>query len=379
MTRTSNFYGIGAAALIAAWACGQSAAHAQVGGTEKRLATTSSNAQTGLPQGVNVSVGTDSSSVISVSGHRTWEDGGAGLGSQSFSVKASVPLNKGDSAAAFLTDGNLVNGLSLEFAYSRTLIAGAFPAPDVTKEKAYYLAAQKKCVSVTAPALADKACGFASERGEDPAFSARSLQSFLDPKTIADTAFYTAPLWRWGATGTVGYHSFDVRDPSTFNQQSEQRTDVAASVFLSRIGWTQIGASNGHDAQLNFAGGAEYKNAYAAAKSKTLCRTPPGAAAQECFTGAFGIPDRTETGDAFIDLKLDPPKDEATLGFKGLEVKATYDFEGAGAGVSGAVYLFGDGKGGRTGGLKASYLSDHQTTVKGHNFIIGVFTGLAFP
>ncbi len=380
MSRTKTLRAAGLA-VIAAWACGQTA-HAQTtkDATEQRFSTTSSNAQTGLPSGVNLSVGTDSS-VVSVSGHRTWEDGGNGLGTQSFSVKASIPLNKQDSASGFVTDANQLNGLSLEFSYSRARIAGRLPTPDVTKEKAYYFAAQKKCDAVTAPALADKACGHASDRNEDPAFSARSLQAFLKaPKDIADAAFYLEPLWRWGATGTVGYHSFDFRDPMTFSQQSESRADVAASLFFSQQSWTAIGVvGSDKPAALTLAGGAEYKNAYTDAKSKTLCRPAPATGPQECFTGAFGIPDRTETGDAFVDLKWDPPADKSTLGLKGFEFKTTYDFEGAGATVGAAIYLFGDGAGGRTGGLKVAYLSDHQTSVKGRNFLIGVFTGVPFP
>src|SRR6185437_11434810 len=154
----------GLATLIAAGGF-QMVAHAQTAdATEKRFTTTNSNAQSGLPEGVNLSAGNDSS-VISVSGHHVWEDGGGGIGTQSLSVKASIPLNKADSAAAFLTDGNLLNGFSLEFSYSRTRL-GRLPTPDVAMDKAYYLAAQKKCLAVTAPELADKACGYASERGE---------------------------------------------------------------------------------------------------------------------------------------------------------------------------------------------------------------------
>jgi len=265
---------------------------------------------------------------------------------------ASAPLSKTENQTNVAAAQGFPDSFVFTAKYSGYNLAAALSAPDLTSASAKETIDQV-CADVKAKAkgmsdddLKKLKC---SEDSMDlgvvgkyaPQDLSRAQALFFDP---------SKPDTMWGATGTVGYRSFQYLQTSG-GKLKANRTPVGGSLFLGII--------PPHTLTL-FTGGAEYRRKYKESDSGAIC--PP--ASVQCKTGPVGAPTRNDQKLAYFEVRR-------LMSNHAVSLKTAYDFASHHWSGDLPIYLIKTPTGALAGGVRASW---EQT--KGAQF--GVFVSSAF-
>lgn len=304
--------------------------------------------------GVQLAAGGDATSVT-LTASRSWDASTKeALSFNTASLVVTTPItDKDKKEGAFLTEGGLPKSISLQGSFTLT-ISGNPPSPKTLEERrAQYLAAVKKCQAEAITTAARAKC-------TDMEFSTGPGSEIVD-------AWNETPMWFLGGSAAVGKRNFEYRSISNFQEQETSRTEYAFSAF---------GGLNPGSRPIYLGVGYEYRRQYKAPTSRTLCQSTAGATPQECFTGAFGEPEKNIDSAVFAVARWQWEFDLGR-GAKvplGVSIKAAYDLKDKIFGIGAPVYLFSDSAGLR-GGIRVDW---QDVEKKDERFSFRVFIGTPF-
>ena len=297
---------------------------------------------------------------VSVTVTRSWEATGDALAVKNLAVKFSAPFDKNNGEGNFLTGSGLNASTALEVTYGGLIVRGG-ALPTSERSLSTYTTAEENCHKAEAPALWGDLC-------DKKTFN--EIKKYLSESQradFADEAFLNSPLWLWGISASLGHDEFEHRDLATFAKASTTRTPYGASI--------QGGVVPNHSL-VYLGGGLEFKQEYADAKARTLCRPLPAGSPLECFTASYAGPQSQRTLDVFGVIRAETRQFYVPLG---LEVKAAYDFERQIPGAVASLYAVSDKDKRLRGGLRFAWQADDDDPVTDDdNFTVGVFIGAAF-
>lgn len=185
--------------------------------------------------------------------------------------------------------------------------------------------------------------------------------SFAHMRPLDSGHLDSTPFLILGASGKVGYQTFNYYDGTSLAKKHNAKTPTSASVF--------VGVTANNNIPLMFLARFEYQNAYKDADSKVLC--PDGNSFPvTCVSGAIGSPVRTEKKIISIEARYEGPW---------LEVRPTisYDTVSKVKGFDLPVYFInGTSADGKpipfNAGVDLGWRSDK------HEAVIGLFVGTPF-
>lgn len=298
------------------------------------------------------------------------EDTGDKLGTRTFAIKFSAPLDKDSKEGEYLLGGSPNAGSSAEFVWTEARLLGSLSAPDPVQDRAALTRLRAACE-------ADPPDGYKVATCSEKSFNVLSAAMGMEIPADMDHAFYTAPLFTWRLAGKIGKDTLKYRDPLTFASQSADRTPYRLSASMGLLSSTTLFGREG--GWLYVGAGGERSRQYEAASKRNLCRGLTGGATSECVTASFAAPTRQMTSNAFVETRWSPPRDTKLVSLKGFEARAGYDAEEETFGVGASVYLFGDGKRLPTGGIRFSWRSnDDDPMTKDDNTTVRFFIGAPF-
>lgn len=285
-------------------------------------------------------------------------EGGLVATDQSVEIVLSAPLAKeGDTTIATLD--SLTKGTKLEIGW--TLFQGRVPGYAYDRDDEIMQRARQRCHDRSPPY--EGGCV-----GVDDDF----LATFMTPREreIYENGYADVSLrksWAFGLHGAVGYDEFEYFPfPSLTKEKDEKLSWEAGASFTF---FPQIVPNT--TSSVSF--GADYQQAYEAAKTETACPVSMVPDTVRCATGPLAPP--TETEKLLLSAEVRQPIYDGIGGFiesLGIAPKVEFDALSDDYSVDVPVYVVPDKDGNLTGGFRLGYTSDED------EFIAGIFIGAKF-
>lgn len=161
--------------------------------------------------------------------------------------------------------------------------------------------------------------------------------------------------WKVGGEATVGFNSFDYRDPGTLTEQTRDETQYSAGLFI---------AYYPSDFRSMISVGAKYQYAFEAQDEAILCKPVVLVPADDCSKASPGPPVQSE-GMLFnveyrrtFDIGL-------PFGELGLSPVVTYDESSDDFGIELPIYLVPSAKSSVLPGIRIGYSTENDETTFG--------------
>ncbi|AQR73913.1 hypothetical protein BXU08_09865 [Sphingomonas sp. LM7] len=139
--------------------------------------------------------------------------------------------------------------------------------------------------------LRDRYCHAVKDRlSEDGDFA----KAYARPPISRINRIYRAPMWRYGATGSVGLAQFKFIDSASLSERAPNKPQFKVAAF---------GAWYGADGVSAVLLGAEYQNAFEAAEDALVCKPVVVDPEEDCTTGAPTPPANIERVNLSVEYR----------------------------------------------------------------------------
>lgn len=174
----------------------------------------------------------------------------------------------------------------------------------------------------------------------------------------ADDDLYTpVGSFFYGGSASIGYQSFDFKDPVTFDGESMDKTPWSVELFVGRY--------SADRSRLYRAGYTRVEN-FKAATSSIRCRDEDGS--QVCENSAFSEPENDSKDIGFVEYRQSFGNNALV---KAAKIKLSVDFDSNEPEVDIPLYMFGNAEGSLNGGVRATWSEEE-------NAVLGIFVGSKF-
>lgn len=296
----------------------------------------------------------------SIGWNRTVSYGGGGILSHALSFSAPVAKSGDTELSRF---GSFTSDAKLSYAFSR------FSPLWKLKGGSNHLASRERDQLSNVKAAIGSECpatNTSTECQEKRALSsALSASDMLVSSNCAHrpkgSSFEAAPSTFWGGSFSVGYQSFEFKDPETFTSTTEDKTPWSAELYIGRYTADRFG--------LFRAGYTRVEN-YKAATSATRCREDDEQSGLTCETAAFESPKDDSQDIGFVEYRRKFKDGEKSF-VKAAALKLSYDFSSNKPEIDLPIYLFNGSDGALNGGLRATWSEENDA-------VVGIFIGSKF-
>jgi hypothetical protein len=171
-----------------------------------------------------------------------------------------------------------------------------------------------------------------------------------------------APIFFFGAEGTVSRKSYSFLDRTAFAIDDVDRTGYQGTAFAGIVGGT---------GRWSLRAGISHSRSYRDARKIELCQPVPGGIQTQCLSGPDGRPTRRQTTVLSLEGRQLFHLGDGLIPNIGIAPEFAYDFESDEFSIDFPIYFAGS-EGRLNGGVRVSYSSEGDETV------FGVFVGVPF-